>query len=60
VKQISCREVGEMMPMGLGEDFGLLALPVRCPEFGDFMMNEKSEVGFRKKNVGLDAGEVGC
>jgi len=24
------------------------------------MMNGKGEVGFRRKNVGLDTGEVGC
>jgi len=50
-------EVGEMMPM---EARRLLVLPVRCPEFGDFMMNRKGKVGFRRKHVGLDAGEVGC
>jgi len=36
-----------------------MALPVRCPEFGDSLMNGKGEVGFRRKNVGLDSGEVG-
>ena len=33
---------------------------MRCPEFVDFMMNGKGEIGLRKKNVGLDAGVVGC
>ena len=33
---------------------------MRCPEFGDFMMNGKGEVGFRRKNVGLEVGEVDC
>jgi len=52
-----------MMPMGLGE---VLTWLIYCWTYGfastmsRVWMNENGEVGFRKKNVGLDTGEVGC
>jgi len=51
-----------MMSMGLGE---VLAWLIYCWTSGfgraisrDFMINGKCEVGFRRKNVGFDKGEV--
>jgi len=50
-----------MMPMELAKVLaGLIYCYTACPEFGNFMMNGTGEVRFRRKNVGLDAGEVGC